>query len=374
MEVIKQELSTGYISVKLLPSEWKADDLFSFAERHNPKRSFLFVSKVLGRHIPVSPSKMRKSYKELADQFPDNIEYPLLFVGMAETAVGLAAGVFEEVIKKHPESVLLTTTRHAVEGELLCEFKEEHSHATDHLLYFPQTEEALQRVKQAKTLVLIDDEVTTGNTLKNLTLALMNAGLDSLKQIITVILTDWSNDVLTELVPLPVKQIALMKGSWEWEKIENAPTPIMPHANITAKGKADLSLRQDWGRLGVTQTNQNEWVQQFQTTQHEKILVLGTGEFVYVPFLLAEYLESQGAQVLYSSTSRSPIADGLAIESSLSFTDNYGLNIPNYCYNVAHQKFDRIIVCIETLEKNVDSKFLTALSSIADKVEIAEYE
>lgn len=373
MEVLKQQLSTGYISVKSMASNWKVDDLFAFAERHNPKRSFLFVSKVLGRHMPVLPSKMRQTYKELANQFPTDIEYPLLFIGMAETAVGLAAGVFEEAIKVHSESVLLTTTRHPVEGELLCEFKEEHSHATDHLLYWPQGDVAIQRVKQAKTLVLIDDETTTGNTLKNLIFALRDAGLSSFEQVVTVILTDWTQDVLSQLVSLPVTQIALMKGNWEWEKIENAPLPIMPNVNITARGEAKVSLCQNWGRLGVTEVIQNDWINQFKAKINERILVLGTGEFVYVPFLVAERLEQQGAKAFYSSTSRSPIADGLAIESSLSFTDNYGLNIPNYCYNIAHQKFDRIILCIETLESNIDSKFLTSLSSIADIVEIAEY-
>ena len=32
-----------------------------------------------------------------------------------------------------------------------------------------------------------------------------------------------------------------------------------------------------------------------------------------------------------------------AIESAISFTDNYGLGIPNFVYNVAHQQFDRIL-------------------------------
>jgi hypothetical protein len=45
--------------------------------------------------------------------------------------------VFDEVRKHHPDCVYLTSTRHPVDGELLCEFKEEHSHATDHLIYYP---------------------------------------------------------------------------------------------------------------------------------------------------------------------------------------------------------------------------------------------
>ena len=34
---------------------YQLKDLLGFAQRINPKRAFLFVSKVLGRHIPVAP-------------------------------------------------------------------------------------------------------------------------------------------------------------------------------------------------------------------------------------------------------------------------------------------------------------------------------
>ncbi len=57
----------------------------------------------------------------------------------------------------------------------------------------------------------------------------------------------------------------------------------------------------------------------------------GPGEFVWEPFLLAERLEAAGAQAFYGSTTRSPIAVGYAIESAISFTDNYGLGIPQFC-------------------------------------------
>ncbi len=73
------------------PGDVSLDDLFDIAERRNPKRAFLFVSKVLGRHIPVPPSVMRQAYRQLASQFPATLTGPVLFIGMAETAVGLGA-------------------------------------------------------------------------------------------------------------------------------------------------------------------------------------------------------------------------------------------------------------------------------------------
>lgn len=371
---VKQRLSTGTITINAQPSDWNIDDLFAFAERRNPKRSFLFVSKILGKHIPVSPATMRRSYQDLAKQIPAQLEPPMLFIGMAETAVGLASGIFEEASKRWPNSILLTTTRHPIDGELLCEFKEEHSHATDHLIYWPTSSESISLIKQAKTLILIDDEATTGNTFKNLISSLAKVGLDNYADIVTVTLTDWTGDCLSSVISAPVTQVSLMKGNWQWEANLNAALPVMPNVNITKKGHATISARQDWGRSGVTNYDAHNWLFRFNTYSNERILVLGSGELLYPPFLLAEYLENKGADVLFSSTTRSPIAEGLSIKSSISFTDNYGLNIQNFCYNVAHQQFDRIILCVETQHSTIDNKLLTELSLVAKLVEVAVYE
>jgi len=99
-----------------------------------------------------------------------------------------------------------------------------------------------------------------------------------------------------------------------------------------------------------------------------------TGEFVWEPFLLAERLEKAGAAVKYSSTTRSPIATGFAIQSAIAFTDNYGLGIANFVYNVAHQQFDRILVCTETPAESIDAQLLKALAEVAPVVEIVTYE
>jgi hypothetical protein len=49
-------LTRGTLHVKVDKTSLPPQQLFDFAERRNPKRAFLFVSKVLGRHIPVKPS------------------------------------------------------------------------------------------------------------------------------------------------------------------------------------------------------------------------------------------------------------------------------------------------------------------------------
>ena len=61
------ELSTGRIEVEVHRSSMAPGRLFGFAERRNPKRAFLFVSKVLGRHLPVVPSVAGAAMHDLAD-------------------------------------------------------------------------------------------------------------------------------------------------------------------------------------------------------------------------------------------------------------------------------------------------------------------
>ncbi|MCW6032129.1 phosphoribosyltransferase domain-containing protein [Pantoea sp. JK] len=367
-------LSCGTLSVTPTGGISAIDDLFEIAERRNPKRAFLFVSKVLGRHIPVAPEKMRAVYRQLAEQFPPLSDGPVLFIGMAETAVGLGAGVFDEVRQRVSEPVYLTSTRHPQQADLLCEFKENHSHATDHLIYLPDDAQLRQRVLNARTLVMIDDEATTGNTFINLLDALRNdGGLKQIEQVIAVTLTDWSGDALPARCPVPVRSVSLVQGDWHWQQDPDAALPPMPAVALNDAATVPITGKQSWGRLGM-EAPASDFGRAIQAQPGEKILVLGSSEFVWEPFLLAERLAAQGAEVKYSSTTRSPIAAGFAIESAIAFGDNYGLGIANFVYNVAHQQFDRILLCIETPIDSVDPLLTTALARVAPQVEVISYE
>ena len=85
------ELSAGRIEVEVHRASMTPGSLFGFAERRNPKRAFLFVSNVLGRHVPVVPSAAAAAMQTLADLVPPDLPGPVLVVGMAETAIALTA-------------------------------------------------------------------------------------------------------------------------------------------------------------------------------------------------------------------------------------------------------------------------------------------
>jgi len=368
------DLSRGRISVTANHHhpEWKLDDLLSFAERINPKRAFLFVSKVLGKHIPVAPSVMQKSYQDLAALIPKNLPYPISVIGMAETAVGLGAGVYRELKPDFGENaIFLTTTRHPVETlPTLGLFLEEHSHAQDQFILSSHDAIKHQHILSSKTLILVDDEISTGKTFRNLILSLKKSGLEHVERIILVTLVNWAEQhLVTDDLGIPVEVVSLLHGHWQWQDNNKEIDIQMPNVSSTQQQSQKIIAPNDWGRE-PTFLECSVWQKIESIQAHEKVLVLGSGEFTWIPFLMAEQLEKQGVEVYFSSTTRSPIMQGQSIESICLFKDNYGLNMNNYAYNVKHQEFDRVFLIIETAKDSVDPLLFEQIKNL----EIISYE
>ena len=368
------DLSRGRISVTVNHHhpEWKLDDLLSFAERINPKRAFLFVSKVLGKHIPVAPSVMQKSYQDLAALIPKNLPYPISVIGMAETAVGLGAGVYRELKPDFGENaIFLTTTRHPVETlPTLGLFLEEHSHAQDQFILSSHDAIKHQHILSSKTLILVDDEISTGKTFRNLILSLKKSGLEHVERIILVTLVNWAEQhLVTDDLGIPVEVVSLLHGHWQWQDNNKEIDIQMPNVSSTQQQSQKIIAPNDWGRE-PTFLECSVWQKIESIQAHEKVLVLGSGEFTWIPFLMAEQLEKQDVEVYFSSTTRSPIMQGQSIESICLFKDNYGLNMNNYAYNVKHQEFDRVFLIIETAKDSVDPLLFEQIKNL----EIISYE
>ena len=377
-------------------NHYQLEDLLGFAQRINPKRAFLFVSKVLGRHIPVAPGTMRHAFTDLANLVPDDLPEPILVIGMAETAVGLSAGVHQALQTRYPNALLLNSTRHAQHDgnhdknshSLLTTFSEDHSHASQHLIYQSADTVTQAQLLASKTLIMVDDEASTGNTCVNVVTALRNAGLTELEQVHLTTLVDWSlnqnqaqadvdDNISARLPNIDFHRHHLLSGAWQWTDAPN-PEPItMPSVDTTEAGSYALGDTGNWGRFPTLDSTDgfafyltkfqaafNLFNQQAQSEKAsfekeqlpQRILVLGSNEFVWLPFLLAEWLETQtqNATVKFSALTRSPIALGGAITTMLSFSDNYGLGMTNFAYNVEPSDWDLIVLCVETSADSVD--------------------
>jgi len=356
------ELAAGTVTIDIARADWAFDDLCGFAARDNPRRAFLVVSKVLGRHIPVAPSVMRASFRDLAARVPD-LPGPVIVIGLAETAICLGQGVHEELLRRwdRDDVFALHSTRQHLDRALLARFEEPHSHASRHLLYRPDD----PRAAHARSIVLVDDEVSTGTTLVNLATALTEA-LPALEQIVVVSLTDWSNGTVADRMPRPATAVSLLAGDLRWTPREpRAPSAEPPAFDVAARALGAMATHHNFGRAGRLDIadERDALADTLALPPNSHIRVVGTCEFTYPPFRLAERLEAEGHDVVVQSTTRSPALIGGAIGRRLTFADNYGTPVANYLYN-ADPAEDRVtLICHETLPDSVDPRLVEALDA-----------
>ncbi|MCP9473487.1 MAG: phosphoribosyltransferase family protein [Nitrospira sp.] len=348
-------LRSGQLRLTVESADYPLDELCGFGCRANPRRPFVIVSRVLGKHIPVRPSRMVEIHRTLAKKIP-NIPGPVAFIALAETAVGLGHGIFEEwlTLTGRDDAVFLHTTRYRLRETLAFSFQEPHSHAPCHLVYEPVEKHCLHFFAKAKTLILIDDELTTGQTLVNLAVRYL-AYNDRVHQVFFICLTDWlgqHRSTLAQRLGVPLYLVSLLQGSLEFKANPDfqAPQTIAAFACGRSEG---YPLRRNYGRLGVRQRIRLETTlltDQSNSSLGRRLLVLGTGEFAHPPFLLARFLENAGHHVLFQSTTRSPLLEGDALGTKWQFMDNYGEGIPNYLYNAGSQDVDDIMIGYELMD------------------------
>ncbi len=367
------QLPSGELSLNIdANSGWSLIDLLGFGVRRNPRRGYLLVSRVLGKHLPVSPLTVQAAHRALAVQVPTDLKGPLLFIGLAETATALGEGVAREWADHTGRSDLtfLHTTRYRQRGTLTLEFQEPHSHASGHLVYRPASPEGQRHFAHARTLVLIDDELSTGTTLENLARA-YHALNPALERLVLVSLTDLCpryTDIQAAL-GLPILGVSLLRGELSFTPDPAYHPPGLPAVTGNGADKTDLlapqSARsgQDAGRSAYLDA---ALTQLLQTPQGASVLILGTGEFQYPPYLLALRLQQARSdlKVSNSATTRSPVAVWGQIAHALEFTDNYGDGIPNFVYNVTPDQYGQVWVCHEG-QAHPDPRLLELLNATA---------
>ena len=347
------ELPTGRLDVTLTKGAHELDALLGFAARANAKRGFLFLSKVLGKHWPVRPSAMLAVHERLAADVPAS-EGPVLFIAMAETAIGLGQGVFEAWLRANPgrEALFVHTTRYRVGGGDIIEFEEAHSHAPRQFLHMPDGAHERALLLGARSIVLVDDEASTGNTFVNLAAACrrLNPSIERVHlSVIVNFMGAGATEGLTARFGIPTTMGALIEGEYRFEAAD-VPVNAAPAQRYDAQ--AERGANPGFGRLGMARALRTPEALATQLAgtiaPAARVLVLGTGEFMHASTLLGAALEARGLDVVVQSTTRSPILTWGAVSHALTFPDNYGEGIANYLYNVAPGQYDAVLACHET--------------------------
>lgn len=342
------DLKTGLLELDY-PQELQT--LVGFGSRMNKKRGFLFVSRVLGKHLPTKPSIMQTTYDQLAEIADHTLSNePTLVIGFAETATALGHGVYDALGREN--SFYIHSTRYKTSHDVLLNFYEEHCHAPSHIFYSPHDEKLKNMLQEIKNVLLIDDEVSTGTTANNLVTELKKA-LPHAKNYYLLTLLNWSKKKYDAF-----EYLSLYKGEFTFTPKDFSLTENIVSENLYTEDLDEL-IPHNFGRYGVQDFHLDfSSYTDVSQLKNKKVLVLGTSEFMYVPYLFALYLEENGIEVYYQATTRSPVNIEGEITSKLSFKDNYFENIDNFLYNVSDREYDKIFLCYETtsLPKSFDLK------------------
>ncbi|WP_154891229.1 phosphoribosyltransferase family protein [Paenibacillus polysaccharolyticus] len=393
------------------------ENLFSMAARLNKKRSFLFVSKLLGKHIAVNPYTSLLSGAALAvllyedvthgedkrtiewkqqmvrglidpEQAREAYEYlmgvqmslpeEVRFVGFAETATALGHSMYELFANR--ATYIHSTREFLPEIEPDIQFEEEHSHAMSHRCYAVDS----ASLAEGGPLVLVDDEITTGNTTLNIIRDIQRNY--PRKHYYIASLLDWRTDAdeqkfssLEDELGITITPLSLLKGKIQVtgepaidisgeKKISESTSLISvisvagelePRAIVSADSEGNrcsLPYLKYSGRFGI-HSGLNSMLSAGITRiasilreirKGQRTLVMGTGEFMHIPMRIAAEM---GDGVLYQSTTRSPIytvnRPGYAVVAGEGYASPEDPAVRNYIYNILPGQYDEIFVLME---------------------------
>jgi hypothetical protein len=357
---MEKELPTGRLKLNITKNKSRMDisDICSIASRQNPKRGFLIVSKLIGRHIPTKPKIMRTVMHDLAKQIRPDLPGPVLFIGMAETAVGLGQGVHAAWgnITGRSDSYFIQTTRQTHEDmQVWFTVEEGHSHASTHLVHVPSD---LEIIINAKSLVIVDDECSTGTTFQKVAEEVKKK-IPHIEEILEVAVTDWA--------PGKENRVSLVEGSLEWTSYEYSEQVPGESANNHGKTETERSYARlgykNYPRLKISDVPWN--------VEGKKVTVVADGEASYNALLVAEYLEKMGADTVVQSITRSPAHVCDVLETRAVLSDSYESGATCYSYNLMAHKPDYIVIVTEQ-QKNQKSEIAMQTGMEENQIYFAE--
>lgn len=347
-----------FVDIEYSRFDEPVEKIIGMAKRHNnPKRDFLFVNHLLGKHIEVSGEEVLATqailYEEVVDAFTQKgwIHKKVLIVGFAETATGLAQGLMYQAsvldVNKRLNVVGYTqTTREELPSNEFTNiaFQEEHSHATDQKLYF---EPALDY----DIVLFVEDEITTGKTILNFIEQFEK--YQPGKEYAVASILNWQNDKDSRTFEeKAIVTSCLVRGKMK-KDLKKFSAMIGRTFKPFDEARYHVSLpKGNNPRLPMT----TEQFVKFTTLnlakvdalrkQGKKTLVIGTEENMFIPTLIAETI---GADV--KATTRSPIEpiqqEDYPIQSRVILNSAYDSERVTYLYNMDLGKYDNFIVVME---------------------------
>lgn len=350
---------------------YQQKDLVRIAKReNNTKRSYLVVDPLQGKHVPVEPSKALNLFKSLAEKFQGKYEGErLLLIGFAETATAIGAQAAITLGTKY-----IQTTREVIPDARYLFFSEAHSHATEQKLVKDDIDRVINDIDR---IVFIEDEVTTGNTIMNIIKIITKEYQKKIKFAVASLLNGMTEESLKIYQDEKIELHYLVKTDHsgygavaEQYRCDGLYICAIPENHTHESADIDVQSEKNMREHIISipgWMNARRFVdaKQYETAckklaetviaetsvkQGERVLVIGTEEFMYPALLTGQEIEKIGCDVRCHSTTRSPIAVSTEEEYPLhcryELCSLYDPERKTFIYDL--ENYDRVIVMTDS--------------------------
>ncbi len=350
---------------------YQQKDLVRIAKReNNTKRSYLVVDPLQGKHVPVTPSAALNLFKNLAAKLQGKYEGERLFlIGFAETATAIGAQAAITLGTKY-----IQTTREVIPDARYLFFSEAHSHATEQKLVKDDIDRVINDIDR---IVFIEDEVTTGNTIMNIIKIITKEYQKKIKFAVASLLNGMTEESLKIYQDEKIELHYLVKTDHsgygavaEQYRCDGLYICAIPENHTHESADIDVQSEKNMREHIISipgWMNARRFVdaKQYETAcrklaetviaetgvkQGERVLVIGTEEFMYPALLTGQEIEKMGCEVRSHSTTRSPIAVSTEEEYPLhcryELRSLYDPDRKTFIYDL--ENYDRVIVMTDS--------------------------
>lgn len=337
--------------------KYSEQNLVKIAKReNNKKRSYLLVNPLQGKHMPASPIKAMQLFDSLADKIKDRYkDEKILFVGFAETATAIGARVAINLGDNY-----IQTTREIIPDVNYMFFSEEHSHATEQKLVKNDIDGI---IKEVDRIIFIEDEITTGKTILNIIDILEKQYPNKLKYGVASLLNGMTDEHLSRYKKRKIEIQYLVKTDHsdykkyadkyinDGDYICNLSDEKIEVPILNIEGKMDARRLVNGKKYEeACQRLWNKVNEKIGDIKKEKILVVGTEEFMYPSLYIGSMLENLENEVKCHSTTRSPIMVSRDKEYPLhtryELRSLYDSERKTFIYDI--DKYDRVLVITDS--------------------------
>ncbi len=352
-------------------------DVLQLAKRvNNTKRSYLLVDPLQGKHVPVSPDKTYRLAYSLGEILYENAKNAEIVIGFAETATAIAA----VASLAFPENVrYLHTTREQLTSAHIVSFLEEHSHAVDQ-----QIDCTVIAESDPQTIVMIDDEISTGRTIENIVTQLRARfpHLQMTRFVIGSVINRMKDEIRERMRLENIEFVSLVSvADRDFEAAAKAMEvfpakkctsfssdyqEIMLSASVPDLRKA-VSVKEWKDRMSVFSKAVFDAFKE-RDLLHGRLLFLGTEECMTPAILAGRFIENEcrDTAVFTHAATRSPIGistvEHYPCQNGFRIHSFYEAERVNYLYNI--QDYDTVAVITDSRDRQQTEKAMTELCGI----------